>query len=84
VRFMDKYGEEVWSDGRGKRRDKLSPDQVERARDILIVRLRVSRYTFREIARILNLDHSVIVRRYQAIPPKIRDFYAKNDWLRAT
>lgn len=57
-------------------RTPLSPEHLARAVDLIIVKLRASRYRYRDIAAVLNRPMRTVQSRYRAIPIKVRRHYA--------
>lgn len=53
----------------------LSNENIDRFRDILIVKLRRSRISFRNLGRVLNISHEAVRLRYNAIPHQTRRYY---------
>jgi len=70
----------VDSDGVGVRVEggvESTPDVIELARDVTIVKMRARKFTYRAIGRYLGLDASAVYRREQRIPARAREHYRK-------
>ena len=54
-----------------------TPEHLDRAVDLIIVRLRAAGYSSKDIGFILNRKPQTIFNRFNNIPGKVRDYYAK-------
>ena len=54
----------------------MTEEEIGRSVDLIIVRLRASRYKFREIGQILNRSAKTVENRYYLIPERVREHYA--------
>lgn len=54
----------------------LTEEQLSRAVDLIIVRLRAARYKFTDIGAVLNRPPTTVKTRYYSIPDEVRDYYA--------
>lgn len=54
---------------------KYAKENIEKAVDAVIVKLRRSKVPFWVIGRVLNRDDSVVVRRFNRIPERARKYY---------
>lgn len=54
-----------------------SLETLQRLRDLIMVRFAAKGMTHREIAVVMNVDHSTVTRRLKGIPPHVREKYEK-------
>lgn len=54
----------------------MTPEQISRSVDLIIIRLRAAGYKFDEIAEILNRPAGTLRRRMHDIPERVREHYA--------
>jgi IS30 family transposase len=57
-------------------RPDMTAEQISRAVDLIIVRLRAQRYKYREIGAILNRPPETIRTKFRRIPQNARRHYA--------
>jgi hypothetical protein len=59
-------------------------DEIERARGLIIVRLRRKKLPWRTIGKILGISHTAARKKYHAIPERLRGRYANIPWFDGT
>ncbi len=55
-----------------------SDDEIERSRDITIVRLRSRNLPWRKIGKYLGMSHEGVRHRYKRIPAEAREHYSRS------
>jgi hypothetical protein len=74
--FVDKYGEAVEPPPAPII---MTPARIKRFHDTQIVKFRKLGMSFRDIAKVMRMSHSQVMRRYDEIPDDVRRHYAKQD-----
>jgi hypothetical protein len=55
----------------------VSDAEILRSQDITIIRLRRRRFPWRAIGKYLRMSHEGARKRYQHIPPEVREQYSR-------
>lgn len=68
---IDVYGQGV----RAERVVDITDDAIERARDLLMLRLEKQKIPYRQIAKLFNTSPATVCRRLKGIPKRAREHY---------